>query len=75
MGHTTINQKGAITAETALKVAATAAAVAEGHITINQNAAAIAAETVFKVVLMAAAMAEAKTVAEGVWCMRGWVKK
>ncbi len=65
MGHTKINQKAAIVAETVVKAAATAAAVAEVHITINQKAAAIVVETAVKAAATAAAVAKAKTVAEG----------
>ncbi len=65
MGRTTINQKAAIAAETAVEATGMAAAVAEAHTTINQKAAAIAAETAVKVAAMVAAVAEAKTVAEG----------
>jgi hypothetical protein len=67
MGHTTINQKvAAIAAETAVKAAATAAAVEEAHTTINQKEAAIAAETAVKAATTATVVSEAKTAAEGV---------
>ncbi len=70
MGHTIINQKVAgIAAETVVKAAATAAAVAEVHTTINQKAAAIVAEMAVEAAATVAAMAEAKTAAEGAVAM------
>jgi hypothetical protein len=73
MGHTTINQKEVIAAETAVKVTVAAAAVAEAHTTIKKKVAAIAAEMAVKVAATAAAVAEAKTAVEGAAAMLGCI--
>ena len=65
MGHTTINQKAAIAAETAVEVTATSAAMAEAHTTINQKVAAIVAEMAVKAAATVATVAEEKTAGEG----------
>jgi hypothetical protein len=73
MGHTTINQKEVIVAETAVEVTVMAAAMAEAHTTINKKAAALVAEMAVEAVATAAAVAEAKTAVEGAAAMLGCI--